>query len=580
MNNKSHYLFYTLAGFILSIPFFIYPIVNCDIGWHLSNGRYIIENLKIPDNDFISWMGDGRMWINSEWLVHVIYYLVYRIDGYFSLYLFKFFNMILLCCGFYLLYAVRLKIAPFMMLWFIPSIFLSFALSLDLRPDNYTFFFFTLLIFMLEGLKDQEFSFKKALSLFFLFALWVNVHSGYIFGFVAVAVYFAAALVEEIIIYFKDKRNTDFKKTGVFLKYLLFSVSAIVVNPYGYKIIIVFFQHYRDMGKIADYISEWQYPDIFINISSLYYFVLCFLTLFYYLVDFIKKRKFELSDIFLTTAFVMSSLMHLRLAGFGNIIIHMIVTKYIIKDFEEKKYLRYIFHLLFCMFYFGFEVYYNMISSYPFFSNGIFYKNIFVSDYAVEFIEQNNVFVDKKIYNGWSSGGDLGWRWYGKRKIFIDGRYIFLDILEEHLNAMTSKQRWKDFYKKYDFDYAIYSIYGNKKTEVIRVRDNSKIYLIERPFYLESIDFENWAVVFFDSVNMILVRRDRFPKDFIKKYEYRCILPYDFDRINLDIHYLSKNIKCYRKEMTDYIKRNIKNPDAFTYFFTDKLYYLNSRRVK
>ncbi len=576
-NDFKDYFIFISVGFFLSLPFFILPIVNPDIGWHLSNGRYIFENLKIPSKDFLSWLSPQREWLNGEWLVNFFYYLIYLVDGYRGLYFFKFLNIILICYGFYLLYAKRLETNAFVFVWFIPSLFLSFALSLDLRPDNYTFFFFTFLIYLLEGYKNLAFSYKNAFTIFLISILWVNIHSGYVFGGVLISVYLFSSFLNELLIFLKNQTK-DFSNTFKFLKYLLFFLAGIFINPYGYKIIKVFFSHYYDMKKIAYYIAEWQYPDMFINTSTFYFFSFSFLVILGYLIRFIKHRKFDLNDVFLLTVFFISSLMHLRLAGFGSIIVHMIFLKNF-QDLISTRKTRYLIIAAFFSFYFFFEVYINLINSYIYLKNGVFYRNTFSTSYVAYFIEKNaEYFKGKRMYNGWSSGGELGFRFYGKNKIFIDGRYIFLDILEEHLNAMTSTERWINFYKKYNFDYAIFSIYGNKQTEVIRVKDGKKMYLIERPFYLESIDFENWAIVFFDSINMILVRRDRFPQEFINRYEYRCILPYDFYMIQLHTRIISKNIECYKKEMIEYIRREINNPNAFIPFFVSELSYLNSRR--
>ncbi len=573
-NLKDYFIFISI-GFLLSAPFFILPIANPDIGWHLSNGRYIIENFRIPSRDFLSWLSPEREWINFEWIVGAVYYLIYRFDGYRALCLFKFLNMILICFGFYLLYAKRLRLEAFAFIWFMPSLFLSFAISLDLRPDNYTFFFFTFLLFLLEGYKNSDFSYKRAYLLLSLSALWVNIHAGYIFGWILVSIYLLSFFLNDIVRFLRGQRK-DFKNTFKFLKYAVFFSMGIFINPYGYKILRVFFYHYVDMKKLADYIFEWQYSDMFMNISTFYYFVFSFLVILAYFIRFIKARIYELSDVFLLTFFVISSLMHVRLIGFGSIVVHMIFVKSF-SDLISKKYIRYFILAVFYSFYFFFEAYVNLVRSCLYFKDGVFYRNTFSSPYAVSFIEKNASFFEgKRIYNDLSSGGDLGFRFYGKRKIFIDGRYIFLDILEEHLNAMRSKESWRAFYRKYNFDYAIYSIYGDKRTEIIGVMDRGKMYAIERPFYLKSIDFENWAIVFFDSISMILVRRDRFPKAFVDEYEYKCVLPYDFERIHFDIHILSKNIECYRREMTDYIRREIRNPNAFVPFFVYELSYINS----
>jgi len=62
-------------SFLFSLPFISKPLINPDIFWHLSAGKFIFENSKIPYTDFLSWTLNGKEWIDFEWLSQVIYYI-------------------------------------------------------------------------------------------------------------------------------------------------------------------------------------------------------------------------------------------------------------------------------------------------------------------------------------------------------------------------------------------------------------------------------------------------------------------------------------------------------------------------
>ena len=54
------------AAFALACSAFVLPVVNPDIYWHLSAGKYTVAHLAPPRADFLSWPLHGQEWVDFE----------------------------------------------------------------------------------------------------------------------------------------------------------------------------------------------------------------------------------------------------------------------------------------------------------------------------------------------------------------------------------------------------------------------------------------------------------------------------------------------------------------------------------
>jgi len=67
--------------FVLVVYAATIEIKDLDIWLHLASGRYILENLSIPNADIFSATVFGKPWINHEWLFQICLYSVYALGG-------------------------------------------------------------------------------------------------------------------------------------------------------------------------------------------------------------------------------------------------------------------------------------------------------------------------------------------------------------------------------------------------------------------------------------------------------------------------------------------------------------------
>lgn len=569
VNCKMRDLSLLFFSIILILGFFIEPIFNPDIGWHLSIGKYIVENLRIPYSDFLSWTFYGKEWLNTEWLTEIFYYIVFSFGEYKGLYLLKFVNILLISVAVYF-YFLIIEVNRFNLLWFSPSLFFFAESIFTLRPDNYSVLFFILLVNFIESRKSKDLNKKDYLFLSVLFLLWVNMHGGYFYGLVLISIYlFSSALMENLGYIYNEDKKIRFNVTKRYFYILITALISSLINPHGYKIYSTILSHLQMIKKIELYICEWKNTDFLGSLSLKYGFVSTVCFLIAYLVKFIRKRKLNLDDIFLLLFFNLSGFLHVRLIIFSSIITHFVFVKYF-KE-ELNSYLRYILVILFSGFYITFGLYdkfFNFYYLHAFKESENYYTNFFLSEGAVDFISQNfDFFKDKKVFNDWNLGGELGWRFYGKIKVFMDGRYIFLPLLEEQYLAFSSARSWDEFSTFYDIDYAVISNAPITKKK-LKVRVDSTF--IKRPLYLNFFDKRKWSLVYFDFRNIIIVNNKKFSRDFLDRYKYDCLLPYDEDFMFYEIEKGLK-LSCYKKDLINYIRRELNNKNSFSYFYVDVL---------
>lgn len=316
--------------------------------------------------------------------------------------------------------------------------------------------------------------------------------------------------------------------------------------------------------------------DITENFGYLVFYIISFFTLFTYLYLFLKRKiEFDMTKVFMLLFFLPVAVLHQRLVIFGSFV-SIFVLMYIFREKLNSIYFK-LSGAVFFVICFSFIIKSERLFSYqnyPF--NGNYYRMYLRDDSLIEFMKKNkDVFKKHKVYNTYNMGGYLGWELYGDFKVFMDGRYIFTDMIKEHLYANTYRKNWEDFIKKYDFDYAIYPLseiffirfdypYRKEKREIIR------------PFYVNNIDFRLWRIVYFDKAVMIIVRSDRFDKRFVNKYAYKYLKPYDADFLRYYITVHPEKKKEIKKEIIRYLRENAENKLSFC---DDYLFFMKNNKI-
>lgn len=224
-NDHSERVNLILTGLLLSVvaATFFSRIWDPDFFWHLATGRWIVQNLSLPDRDPFTpfFYGTDReaLVLKGYWRAQVCYHFLYSLFGTFGVALLKsatFFTIF----GLVLHYHQSKKV-PFhwVFLVLLPLYENLLQFKAD-RPNLFSLFFFAVLLYLLETRR------WKWLPLLML--VWANAHGGYLLGDIVIVFYIG-------ILALSQRQDLSWPVVG----YALLAVAASFVNPLGITPIIV-----------------------------------------------------------------------------------------------------------------------------------------------------------------------------------------------------------------------------------------------------------------------------------------------------------------------------------------------------
>jgi hypothetical protein len=192
-----------------------------DLFGHLTFGREIVHALGVHRSDPYSFTSDIP-WVNHEWLAEALMWLAYAAGGAPALVLLK---LLLAAVAGALLLATwkpyRLRLVPREGLLFVIALS-AWPQLVSARPQMFSIAAFAWLLYELEQFRRGN---DRALwRLPALFALWVNLHGGWLVGAGVLAIFTAMTLIE---------RAVDARRRLALVLAAGASALATLINPYG-----------------------------------------------------------------------------------------------------------------------------------------------------------------------------------------------------------------------------------------------------------------------------------------------------------------------------------------------------------
>jgi hypothetical protein len=215
-------LLVAIGAALLMLAFAIITPADVDLWGHLKFGGDIVAAGTIPRTDPYSFTSD-RTWVNHEWLAEVIFDAVYRVSGSAGLIVSKVLAIAaVLAMG--LRVIVRAGVPVSHRIWLIAVLYAgTYWRTHSIRPQLFSVVLFAVMVIALDAAARGRR--RWLLTIPPLFAIWVNLHGGWIVG--------AGVFAIWVVLRVARRGATLRDRTGL-LGIAAAAALATTINPYGW----------------------------------------------------------------------------------------------------------------------------------------------------------------------------------------------------------------------------------------------------------------------------------------------------------------------------------------------------------
>ena len=229
---------------------------DSDIGWHIRNGEQMLVTHAIPHTDSFSSTMSGHSWYAWEWLYDILFAMIHHAFGLNGV---VFYTAAIIAATFVLaLYSGLRRGAtlPVMLLLLILSLGAA-AVHFLARPHVFSWLFTVIWFELLDSSSEEHRGYQRLVWLPPLMVLWVNLHGAFVVGFLLLATYLLAGVIE----YFTQHKTGEALSRIKWLSGVAIATfAASFVNPYGYHLQVHIYR-YLSNHFLMNQISEFLSPD-------------------------------------------------------------------------------------------------------------------------------------------------------------------------------------------------------------------------------------------------------------------------------------------------------------------------------
>ena len=306
----------TLITFIALFAMAVRVAVDTDMYWHLRAGQYILETRTIPAADPFSWTALGLPWVNVHWLSQIILYVTYLIAS---------------LPGLSLLVAALVVVA-FIFVWkqmeggpFVRAFVVVLAAAVagavwTPRSQMATFVFTPLVAYLVYLYKWKQIDRLWLIPIVFI--AWVNMHGGYISGFMVLGAVLAGEIINHVL-GFDGPEVQNWKRWRKLLIVTLISGAVLLINPYTIAALQLPFRTVN-IGVLQDFIQEWAAP----NFHELFQQPMLWMLLLTLVVIGWSGRRLDATDAVLLVVFAYITFLARRNMGLFALICAPILSRH------------------------------------------------------------------------------------------------------------------------------------------------------------------------------------------------------------------------------------------------------------
>jgi len=229
---------------------------DCDTGWHIRTGEWILAHGWVPTRDIFSFSKPGAPWFAWEWLTGVLFAGLNALGGLQAVVIFSTLLLSVTFAALFLL--VRRKSNPLVAI--AVTLLAASASSVHwlARPHLFTLLFVVLFYAALEQVQEGR---TRLLGVPILAALpvvtilWTNLHGGFFVGVIIILAFGGGEILRLVFSpNAADRRPAWLKARGYFLSGLA-CLAASLVNPYTYHLHVHLAQYLRDSRNVQNIVE-------------------------------------------------------------------------------------------------------------------------------------------------------------------------------------------------------------------------------------------------------------------------------------------------------------------------------------
>ncbi|MEM9254075.1 MAG: hypothetical protein AAGA91_01425 [Pseudomonadota bacterium] len=473
-------LVFLCAGVLLYQSFGYTEMAGSDMWWHIAAGREILQTQTLWMVDDWSYTAHGNDWLNHEWLAGIMYYLWVSLWGVQAIVYWKW--LILGLTFLTLQYTLGRDSGSALAGFLCAAIAAAIAAPfLDVRPHIYTLLFYALLLLIAHRRRPRLY------LLLPLFIVWVNLHGGFFFGLMALA----------ILLFPWRNFTLPSLRSAVFIG--LLCLLAALLNPSGLGTFFYPLKYAFDETSPFKQLAEWLPPFSPGGIQSPLFFVFMWAPIgaLVYFLPAVRRRldvPWEgLALMLLTLAMAVTSRRFIPIYAMSMALAMAPLLGLMIETLLAGGRGRLVKPLLACgALLFGLY----RLQPYPLQSGPAFHYLTAEYSYPVDLmnmVEANGLHGKVFAYYNW--GGYLHWRTDGDMKVYIDGRADTIydaDTYNNYVTVLGSKPGWMEIIEADQPDYILWP----------QTRGSG---LAKQKALLES---GRWRPVYQDSEGWLLARDD------------------------------------------------------------------------
>ena len=513
------------GGLLLAAVFTlgIEKVADFDAWTHLALGRQIVQHRGFPASEQFNFPSLDTPYYNSEWLFGLVFYLAYLAAGLAGVILLK---ASIVTVAFFFLFKdsllpqdepSRRPLGVVAATVVLTLILLMVRHRIVERPDIALMVFLAFTIYALNAYVYEERRYLYLLPALQL--LWVNMHPSIVVGAVPLVAFLFGGQLQRLLHerFGMELPGTPSKSQLRTIAVVFAAVlAASLLNPYGIGAFLAPFKLAASTW-LRDEIAELQAP----KFSDLYgapFIVTALLVLIFIL----SIRRLSLTSVLLVVPFVYLGLSAKRFIFLLAIVSAPVVARHLrllagrlSPDWAHRLSLPAGLFALSLM---------VAVTGLSLARAGPFFDPIAIPGFGINyepFPEGALRYLDRigmtgKLFNEFSWGGYIVWRDYPKRIPIIDGRgHVPPGLLDEVHVAQTAPASLNRLQKKFGFDVAVVK-YPPRETEVLSDA-------------LPDIDLAltspNWALVYWDDLSLLYLRRTEALAKIIQRDEYLHVKP-------------------------------------------------------